>query len=257
MFQHTAARRRLVGNNANGRSENLFQHTAARRRLVLTSYPILLILKFQHTAARRRLGITVLVDMPPIDVSTHSRPKAAGAIRVRALWRVSCFNTQPPEGGWIQKRDVESTANNVSTHSRPKAAGLTAYGRIGAKSFNTQPPEGGWLLRQKKTSGIYGFNTQPPEGGWQTPSSNGSAIKLFQHTAARRRLVTLVVAKLLVVLFQHTAARRRLALRQKLTKKEREVSTHSRPKAAGCVVKKSKTKKISFNTQPPEGGWLA
>ena len=36
---------------------------------------------------------------------------------------MSCFNTQPPEGGWGN-----------------------AEGRTGGKpSFNTQPPEGGWL----------------------------------------------------------------------------------------------------------------
>ena len=35
---------------------------------------------------------------------------------------VGCFNSQPPEGGWI---DVDQTRilSNVSTHSRPKAAG--------------------------------------------------------------------------------------------------------------------------------------
>ena len=34
-------------------------------------------------------------------VSTHSRPKAAG----RLIWckktPLKCFNTQPPEGGWV------------------------------------------------------------------------------------------------------------------------------------------------------------
>ena len=55
-------------------------------------------------------------------VSTHSRPKAAGP---RAIWATptsSCFNTQPPEGGWdgLTKGNPMSI---VSTHSRPKAAG--------------------------------------------------------------------------------------------------------------------------------------
>ena len=80
-------------------------------------------MQFQHTAARRRLvagGLTVFV---PVLVSTHSRPKAAGVagqmVRLKGFgfqhtaarrrldhpgrlhrYRSTCFNTQPPEGGW-------------------------------------------------------------------------------------------------------------------------------------------------------------
>ena len=55
-------------------------------------------------------------------VSTHSRPKAAGC-RL-GLFEVlpSCFNTQPPEGGWVNP----------------------LWNRKGINGFNTQPPEGGW-----------------------------------------------------------------------------------------------------------------
>ena len=34
------------------------------------------------------------------EVSTHSRPKAAGLGQMRADTKNRCFNTQPPEGGW-------------------------------------------------------------------------------------------------------------------------------------------------------------
>ena len=34
------------------------------------------------------------------------------------------------------------------------------------------------------------------------------------------------------------------------------VSTHSRPKAAGKYSGLVRGKEYSFNTQPPEGGWL-
>ena len=58
-----------------------------------------------------------------LDVSTHSRLKAAGKSRTYVrilLW--------------------------VSTHSRLKAAGtIQDLSRIYPGSFNTQPPEGGWL----------------------------------------------------------------------------------------------------------------
>ena len=33
-------------------------------------------------------------------VSTHSRPKAAGSISLQPPYRKHGFNTQPPEGGW-------------------------------------------------------------------------------------------------------------------------------------------------------------
>ena len=76
------------------------------------------------------------------------------------------FNTQPPEGGWLEKGYT-----------------FAAYG-----GFNTQPPEGGWEIplnmvlipvvsthSRPKAAGDAGiarnrpcprFNTQPPEGGW-------------------------------------------------------------------------------------------
>ena len=57
-----------------------------------------------------------------LDVSTHSRPKAAGVAK-----------------GWLQKM------REVSTHSRPKAAGTaTRCWQTLTACFNTQPPEGGW-----------------------------------------------------------------------------------------------------------------
>ena len=56
---------------------------------------------------------------------------------------------------------------------------------------------------------------------------------MFQHTAARRRLVPMVFFAVLLLMFQHTAARRRL----------------------GTVAKGFGAVMVGFNTQPPEGGW--
>ena len=98
-------------------------------------------------------------------VSTHSRPKAAGA--ASAFW---------------------AARKAVSTHSRPKAAGQPKSGWAAcASSFNTQPPEGGWhsSFRHHYRISVFQhtaarrrlawlliralrcrcFNTQPPEGG--------------------------------------------------------------------------------------------
>ncbi len=56
---------------------------------------------------------------------------------------------------------------------------------------------------------------------------------MFQHTAARRRLVGRLLWLLPSPMFQHTAARRRLATQIGCHFEEVSVSTHSRPKAAG------------------------
>ena len=79
LFQHTAARRRLVDIDAaelcqqhvsthsrpkaagyvpsdTAPHNTQFQHTAARRRLVRLQQKLKLVIWFQHTAARRRLG---------------------------------------------------------------------------------------------------------------------------------------------------------------------------------------------------------
>ena len=57
-----------------------------------------------------------------IDVSTHSRLKAAGSPPTSVFLELLGFNTQPPEGGWAAKI-VLWRPNEVSTHSRLKAAG--------------------------------------------------------------------------------------------------------------------------------------
>ena len=122
LFQHTAARRRLADGQVNQSLSQRFQHTAARRRL--GSFPNMItlnvfvsthsrpkaagigfligspVLWFQHTAARRRLVGRQQGQTRPRRVSTHSRPKAAGQKCQSYPCRMTCFNTQPPEGGW-------------------------------------------------------------------------------------------------------------------------------------------------------------
>ena len=100
---------------------------------------------FQHTAARRRLAVPEIDFTASTDVSTHSRPKAAGLKKAAKIIALTRFNTQPPEGGWLNtfivivifvgfqhtaaRRRLDmmgfdmAGALDVSTHSRPKAAG--------------------------------------------------------------------------------------------------------------------------------------
>ena len=146
--------------------------------------------------------------------------------------------------------------------------------------FNTQPPEGGWSPDLVAEFNLSGFNTQPPEGGWLILVLVIMTLhSKFQHTAARRRLAVLLAkrsgrrpvsthsrpkaagmdtVKSLApeLMFQHTAARRRLGFWVFLHSFLTTVSTHSRPKAAGFRAIRQAVHSNSFNTQPPEGGWL-
>ena len=79
---------------------------------------------------------------------------------------------------------------------------------------------------------------------------------MFQHTAARRRLPTKQKSFHATPKFQHTAARRRLLYSSYLFAKYSAVSTHSRPKAAAKCSGLLTGCKLSFNTQPPEGGCI-
>ena len=80
MFQHTAARRRLLYKTVQYGLVTLFQHTAARRRLPLASFSVGCLSGFQHTAARRRLHIITITCFIDGVVSTHSRAEAAAVL---------------------------------------------------------------------------------------------------------------------------------------------------------------------------------
>ena len=213
LFQHTAARRRLAAVDAAKHAVRVFQHTAARRRLGLPLKSATLSATFQHTAARRRLGVQAMSLSVYAVVSTHSRPKAAGKLYRKKNTRCWVSTHSRPKaagfGGVFHKR-----AFPVSTHSRPKAAGVCAYRNYGR---------------------VDSFNTQPPEGGWVATSATVVISGRFQHTAARRRLVS----------------------NRELQGVTGLVSTHSRPKAAGYERDRINGEFASFNTQPPEGGWMS
>ena len=144
---------------------------------------------FQHTAARRRLAIELTSQDFSVNVSTHSRPKAAGYIAINRLTHQKGFNTQPPEGGWPSEIRQQSNVFFVSTHSRPKAAGSQAKStyiislfqhtaarrRLGSISDLTSTLTDVSTHSRPKAAGISAtsvsrwqsrFNTQPPEGGW-------------------------------------------------------------------------------------------
>ena len=143
MFQHTAARRRLLLTQWIIPIFTMFQHTAARRRLHHNYNQIPLEIVFQHTAARRRLRGFTLWRTIAQKVSTHSRPKAA-ANCISGLNVGSSVSThsRPKAAATFETRCPHCI--KVSTHSRPKAAAFSYKQRtVCFAGFNTQPPEGG------------------------------------------------------------------------------------------------------------------
>ena len=123
-------------------------------------------------------------------VSTHSRPKAAGpVIGVGGDLQGIGFNTQPPEGGW-SRNVAKAELIQVSTHSRPKAAGPASNCAFQARHVSTHSrPKAAGNPQTHARFRRFRFNTQPPEGGWRRAAASAMATySAFQHTAARRRL---------------------------------------------------------------------
>ena len=166
---------------------------------------------FQHTAARRRLDFRESCFTDCIQVSTHSRPKAAGSRLARyvpdaaefqhtaARRRLGRFRSCRLKKTMFQhtaarRRLVVVTTTikhgiSVSTHSRPKAAGPfdSASCQTFGVSTHSRPKAAGTAYRETVRPD-QSFNTQPPEGGWGFVVGLVLWYYLFQHTAARRRL---------------------------------------------------------------------
>ena len=123
------------------------------------------------------------------------------------------FNTQPPEGGWLLLVGI-LVGQILFQHTAARRRLVCVWARIGhPKAFQHTAARRRLGDNNRYAYPFDSFNTQPPEGGWIDDESLSKLQKLFQHTAARRRLVASLFYKL-----------------GKLA-----VSTHSRPKAAGCV----------------------
>ena len=188
-------------------------------------------------------------------VSTHSRPKAAGVNHSYVKRRTCCFNTQPPEGGWLPENDLLLRFNAVSTHSRPKAAGAILMGlfpyckfqhtaarrrlalpqteMMGQTMFQHTAARRRLATRTTNPARTGSFNTQPPEGGWLHRSGGNVFISVFQHTAARRRLDKSDRSKFVVICVSTHSRPKAAGNPLVYAPVANDVSTHSRPKAAG------------------------
>ena len=189
MFQHTAARRRLVPCSSPSKPYKSFQHTAARRRLGQYLFPALCTIAcfntqppeggwtvrrtgtalsswFQHTAARRRLA-----PDQPHEAFRHcfnTQPPEGGWRRPHSAAAGRCsFNTQPPEGGWsvnatnlLSRKEFQHTAARRRLDKR-----VYVYYNTYKVSTHSRPKAAGFATSER-LSEIRSFNTQPPEGGW-------------------------------------------------------------------------------------------
>ena len=209
-------------------------------------------------------------------VSTHSRPKAAGKERLTMMGFSSVSTHSRPKAAGMLCR-WKWLLYRVSTHSRPKAAGAR-FGTVLSlrRCFNTQPPEGGWMAvcfqfgneigfqhtaARRRLDHAYNFNgnhnrfnTQPPEGGWVSePEVSDRTVEVSTHSRPKAAGDLLGTDNLKGV-FQHTAARRRLAPR--LPPKIFISSFNTQPPEGGWLEAAGYIKQFHcFNTQPPEGGW--
>ena len=121
---------------------------------------------------------------------------------------ISGFNTQPPEGGCCICCNFCSYSSRVSTHSRLKAAAKQKVGELGdgIVSTHSRLKAAAWYLIYKPPHKM-GFNTQPPV----SPSScflSGFNTQPPEGGCSYSGLLTSILT----------------------------VSTHSRLKAAACVL---------------------
>ena len=157
-------------------------------------------------------------------VSTHSRPKAAGAVAPIIAVAIG-FQHTAARRRLDTGKVSELLEGKVSTHSRPKAAGsLSLISNLSEKvSTHSRPKAAG------------------------STHNKGLAFDMaFQHTAARRRLDTGKVSELLegkVSTHSRPKAAGSLSLISNLSEK---VSTHSRPKAAGSTHNKGLAFDMAF-----------
>ena len=236
LFQHTAARRRLQAARAESAIWALFQHTAARRRLQVSAALLNGFVVFQHTAARRRL--LAPPDGPGADeaVSTHSRPKAAArphhanpmfATAVSTHSRPKAAATTPPKHFYLLCRFQHTAARRrLRMALSPSAAAATFQHTAARRRLHfLRDVYDLWLEvsthSRPKAAAKFALHLHD-FGGVSTHSRPKAAASPPMRSPARR-------------LFQHTAARRRLRSPCASRGGSRHVSTHSRPKAAATA----------------------
>ena len=200
-------------------------------------------------------GENIVKTLRIVPVSTHSRPKAAGSEWALAV-EAPQFQHTAARRRLGARLSVRGYSIGVSTHSRPKAAGLKTVCKQTLINVSTHSrPKAAGYTGQKKYAITASFNTQPPEGGWLWLGTSGLSFRVSTHSRPK------------AAGFCHntgihrpwhvsTHSRPKAAGGYRTPRRNaRIVSTHSRPKAAGMCCDNGKVQPYCFNTQPPEGGW--
>ena len=145
---------------------------------------------------------------------------------------ISCFNTQPPEGGCKTLTTFAEFVGEFQHTAARRRLHHCAVFYWSKNGFNTQPPEGGCAFSLVCSNAGLSFNTQPPEGGCcQTMS-------LIQNYTA---------------VSTHSRPKAAAKLHPRCILLSRGFNTQ--PPEGGCAkCHKLATKAKCFNTQPPEGG---
>ena len=228
---------------------------------------------FQHTAARRRLGVNVESQRQSSCFNTQP-PEGGCATDVGRCRNQSRFNTQPPEGGWPTRFCRVSTVNGfqhtaarrrldqqisvffskvfVSTHSRPKAAALSKAKSTRKRWFQHTAARRRLKLQLDKEFGINVSTHSRPKAAANCLTVS-CGYGQFQHTAARRRLRRSCRKARCANSFQHTAARRRLTINPDNSFPTKRFQ-HTAARRRLRIRRDIRSRGLSFNTQPPEGG---
>ena len=152
------------------------------------------------------------------------------------------------------RRERSYMCAHVSTHSRPKAAARWRGMRRADDVVSTHSRPKAAARKHpcaKRKRGC--FNTQPPEGGCRVRMMWAEGEGLFQHTAARRRLLQQIGAANGNQCFNTQPPEGGCQKRHHCSQDSSCFNTQ--PPEGGCRSRKrSKIDSRCFNTQPPEGG---
>ena len=151
----------------------------------------------------------------------------------------------------------ESGDSAVSTHSRPKAAGyrLGSSKSLDIVSTHSRPKAAGPAERCDHTQHpSVSTHSRPKAAGSRWLDSSGE--KMFQHTAARRRLASSV--RIFSSCFSFNTQPPEGGWRCALPCRTATFGFNTQPPEGGWRTNGANPAQIGcFNTQPPEGGWIA
>ena len=231
----------------------MFQHTAARRRLLdAVEMANIQLHVSTHSRPKAAASINGAVEMC-LKVSTHSRPKAAATGLCGWIWFQHGFNTQPPEGG-CKIESMPSTYETVSTHSRPKAAASLQilYDTHQHVSTHSRPKAAAY---RAEISGCPKWfqHTAARRRLHQSVHSIQEKYHVSTHSRPKAAAQDDMVTMIPFSVSTHSRPKAAAVIIGN-AKYQYDVSTHSRPKAAAMRFTLYHFTRLCFNTQPPEGG---